>query len=257
MLDRIMKTSRILTRNLVKTARFGTLAVLLAFAAGLTTGCASYKVQLTYTPDPSLAPREESAHVSVGAVRDERGTRSDWLGAIRGGFGNPLKKLYTERDTALVVKELFEEGLRVRGMLDVTGSVGFRLDITLAKLDTSNLVNGEAHAHLTVSVVDLATQAEVYSNLYQTDNTASGIGPGVFGSVNELRDLANRTLNETIDKVLDDQALSFAVGGAGHGTEAHESPLAIRLRQLDDLLSAGLISQEEYDQARKEILEEL
>jgi len=252
-----MKPTNPLVPNVARLVRVCALSLIVILIGGALTGCASYKVPLTYEPPTNLVPRSDTASVSVGAVNDARGTRADWLGAIRGGFGNPLKKLYTEQETALVVKALVEEGLRVRGMLSEGAVGGHRLDLTMEKFDTSNLVNGEAHAYIAISVVDLATQAVVFTKSYRTDRTDGGIGAGVFGSVNELAALANRTMNASIDSMLDDPELYAAVGGRSTLVPPGEKSTADRLKELDELLSAGLITEAEYQESRAAILKDL
>jgi hypothetical protein len=50
--------------------------------------------------------------------------------------------------------------------------------------------------------------------LYQTDNAESGVGAGIFADVNYLAGYAQLTLNETIDKVLDDPNFLHALSSA-------------------------------------------
>jgi len=52
----------------------------------------------------------------VGTFVDARGEPANWLGAIRGGFGNPLKNLESDRPVADIVGAAFADGLRARGV---------------------------------------------------------------------------------------------------------------------------------------------
>lgn len=92
--------------------------------AGLTTiaiassACSSHTVHLAYEPTVELLPKEAPVPiVAVGAIRDERGEDSAWFGAIRGGYGNPLKKLYADQSIDAVVGSALTDALRARQML--------------------------------------------------------------------------------------------------------------------------------------------
>jgi len=54
--------------------------------------------------------------VIVGNFLDQRDVPANWLGAIRGGFGNPLKYLESDRPVAEIVKIAFIDGLQARGI---------------------------------------------------------------------------------------------------------------------------------------------
>ena len=51
----------------------------------------------------------------------------------------------------------------------------------------------------------------LYAKTYQADQTEGGFGAGIFGSVETLRVLAEKTLRELVDKVLDDPQLREAL----------------------------------------------
>ena len=77
-----------------------------------TIGCSTHMVSVTYQPTGQIvrnAPGEAS--VTVGRFSDDRGTDSNWLGAIRGGYGNPLKKLRTDKPTNEMVEAAFADAL--------------------------------------------------------------------------------------------------------------------------------------------------
>jgi len=92
------------------------LALMLALLAGGLLACSTHRVALGYAPTrgfqvaPDAAPR-----VAVGSFEDARETDDDWLGAIRGGYGNPLKRLRTQRPTAERLRDL--EALHGQGLV--------------------------------------------------------------------------------------------------------------------------------------------
>src|SRR3954447_14268972 len=88
----------------------------IAMAGFMISGCSTTPVSLSY--NPALAPAKPAAAmpvVEVNSVVDQRENTSNRIGAIRGGFGNPLKKLETPAPVKDVVRDAFVEGLRARG----------------------------------------------------------------------------------------------------------------------------------------------
>ena len=181
----------------------------------LLAGCSTHIAKLDYQPaaSPVTAPVQSAATLTVGRFNDMRGTRSDWLGAIRGGFGNPLKRLYTDRPTTEVVESAFRDALKSRNMLGDGPSSRVTLRGSIKKLDCSYYFNREAHAHILVELVDAQAGTSFYSQTYMTDNTEDGVGAGIFGDPDHLAQFAQKTLNETIDKALSDPALVAALRG--------------------------------------------
>ena len=142
------------------------------------------------------------ASAVVGSFADDRGTNANWLGAIRGGYGNPLKKLYTDRPVSEVVEQAFTDALQARKLLGDKQNAKVEITGEVIKFDCSYYFNREAHAHLLVKVLSLPSHTLIYSRAYQTDNKEGGWGAGIFGNTDELTQFAQRTLNETVDKVL-------------------------------------------------------
>jgi hypothetical protein len=177
--------------------------------AALQLGCTTL-VPLRYSADsPTAAASQATPLISVGPFTDAR-TKDhgpDWLGAIRGGFGNRLKTLRTQLPTSQVIQDAYADGLRARGVFAEPGQGKFLLEGTIEKFDCSEFVNLEAHANVTIRVSDSGTGAQVFSYPYLVNETEGGFGAGVFGSVETLRLLAERTLRELVDRSLDDPGL--------------------------------------------------
>ena len=92
----------------------------------LLAACGSTPAQLRYTPTVTVAPGDGKAH--VGPVTDQRGEPDpNWLGAVRGGFGNPFKVLHGEQPATDMVRQAFSDGLAARGMLASSGTGGREL----------------------------------------------------------------------------------------------------------------------------------
>lgn len=129
---------------------------------------------LDYAASPTIRKFDSSASVGVGAVKDQRGNGPNWIGAVRGGYGNPLKVLETEKPVKALVAEVIDAGLQARGVLDLQNPT-YRLDIDLITLSSSQYVRREAHVEIRANVVEAKTGATVH--------TATGKSDLVEGSV--------------------------------------------------------------------------
>ena len=188
--------------------------LVVATLAFLALGCSTTYVPLRYeAAAPHTGP--DTPLVSVGAIQEGRNISygPDWLGAIRGGYGNELKRLRTQKPTTEVVQEALADGLRARGVYAEPGQGKYSIEGTLTKLDCSEYFNLEAHAHADIRVVETSSHALLYSRSYQADETEGGFGAGIFASVETLRVLAEKTLRELVDQVLDDPSLRQAIQG--------------------------------------------
>lgn len=175
----------------------------------LVSACSTNKVHLNYVSPNIVSSDGANAAISSVIVQDSRGTAADWLGAIRGGFGNRLKTLLTEKPVREIVENAYSSGLEARGFLEKSGSGKLELTVDIIKFDCSQYVRREAHATFLVSLIDLESAQNVHSKAVQVDLTSGSIvalDVGIFGSVEQLRLLANDALQEAIDKTLDDPA---------------------------------------------------
>jgi hypothetical protein len=221
-------------------------------AALLQMGCSTHTFQVKYEPTREVVPSEGAAPlVAVGSLRDDRGTESAWLGAIRGGYGNPLKKLYSDQPIGSVVATAMADALQARKLLAPPNSAALRVDGSITKLDCSYYFNREAHTHLLLNIVDTSTNATLFSQTYKTDSKEAGVGAGIFGDVNHLAEFMQKTLSETIDKALSDPALLSALS---HRPIVPSRVTADRLVELERLRQQGLVTDAEYETKRKEIL---
>jgi hypothetical protein len=75
--------------------------------------CSTTRVGINYSPPAEMAAAPSSqADVVVGRFSDDRGEPANWLGAIRGGYGNPLKKLESDEPVSDLVGQVFAAGRR-------------------------------------------------------------------------------------------------------------------------------------------------
>ena len=186
------------------------LLVLLVSACPLT-GCVTRDVGLKYASTTTTTFASATAPaVSAGSFIDQRGEPPTWLGAIRGGYGNPLKTLDATPSVSSVVQSAFAEGLQARGFKASGTAKAYQVSGAIKKLDCSQYVRREAHAEIEVSVYDTSGGKALFTRTYTADNLEGSllaVNTGVFASVDTLRTLAEKTLDQLVDKALDDAAL--------------------------------------------------
>ena len=179
--------------------------------AGALAGCVTRDVGLKYTAPTTAASASAAAPVvTAGSFIDQRGEPATWLGAIRGGFGNPLKTLDAIPSVSSLVQTAFTDGLRARGFKATGGARAYQIAGVIKKLDCSQMVRREAHAIVEVSVYDTSGGKELFTRTYTADNQEGSLlalNVGVFASVDRLRALAEKTLSQIVDQALDDSAL--------------------------------------------------
>ena len=185
----------------------------IALALSLLAACSTTNVGLKYAPQAAVKKVANAApSVTIGDFLDQREDASNWLGAIRGGYGNPLKNLEADRPVAEMVKAAFSEALRARGIN--IGEAG-RNQITgvVKRLDCNQYVRREAYADIEIAVLDNTSQQR-FVRTYSASNVEGSLlslSTGIFASVDDLRVLLEKTLRQAVDKALDDSALQAAL----------------------------------------------
>jgi len=173
----------------------------------LVVGCSTNRVNLQYSAEGAPTAISARAGISVGQFNDARGEPANWFGAIRGGFGNPIKVMETDKPVSSVVASAFSDGLKTRQALASPEGGAFELRGTVKRFDCDQYARREATAEIEVTVKRLGDGAIVYYGTKTANNiggSAVTLAAGVFGSVEELRKIAEQTLREVVDKTLDD-----------------------------------------------------
>ena len=188
--------------------------LLVASLGLLAAGCSTHQVDMIYMPTAAVKPTDVKASVEVFSVSDSRKYTGSRLGAIRGGYGNALKTLETKEPVRDVVRKAFLEGLTNRGLLAPSGTGQYGLEVDVTKLDCSQYVRREAHAQFRITILDKATGRPTYTTVAEDDrvNEGSLVENGIFGSVEELRKLANEAMQAAVDRALDGPGFQLAVG---------------------------------------------
>jgi uncharacterized lipoprotein YajG len=189
------------------------LGLLLTLAA-----CSTTAVDVAYQPGgagsaAATAGQQQRPVVAVSAFADQRGEDPNWLGSIRGGYGNPLKTLTTPQPVAEVVRKAFADGLASRGLLADAGA-RYTLNGTVQQFDASQYARREATAKVLLTLKDASTGRTLLAEPFEHTVVAGSIltlRTGVFASVDDLRDVAAQALNGAVDKALDSPAFRQAV----------------------------------------------
>jgi hypothetical protein len=110
--------------------RLPILVLMLALAA-----CA-HIVPLVYQPTVFIARSGPPIVISVSTI-DQRGEDDPrWFGAIRGGYGNPLKVLNAPTPLADVVSQAFRAALATRGLLAASGQGDIDMNVTIEQFES-------------------------------------------------------------------------------------------------------------------------
>ncbi|WP_158933109.1 hypothetical protein [Acidisphaera sp. S103] len=169
-------------------------------------------------PAEALPAAEHHPVIAIKAVVDDRTNGSHWLGAIRGGYGNPLKTLETDQPVKDVVAQAFSDALAARGMLAKASTESIEMTITIHRFDCNQYVRREAHADFEITLTNAHTGTPVYSDRVTADDVNGSVfamDVAIFGSVDKLRMVAVGTMREAIDKALDKPAFLAAIASAG------------------------------------------
>jgi hypothetical protein len=156
--------------------------------------------------------------IELGGFSDARGVDSHFLGAIRGGFGQPLKTLITEDSISTVVRAGFSEGLRARGLLHDGSEAPYMMTATIEKFDCSQYVRREAHARIAVTVRETVNGRILMTETFQRDLVNANpnlFDVGILASTDDLRAVAADALREIVDIALDSSKLKQALVADG------------------------------------------
>ena len=187
--------------------------IALAIFASLLSACSTTNVGLKYVPTTTVTKVQDAQYpVAIGPFIDKREEPGKWLGAIRGGYGNPMKNLEAERPVAEMGQSAFSEGLRARG-IKVADEGKRKVIGTVIKLECNQYVRREAYVDIEIAVLDQAGQQQ-FTKTYSASKVEGSLitlDAGIFASVDDLRIVLEKTLRQAIDQALDDHALIAAL----------------------------------------------
>lgn len=191
----------------MKAKFFAVLPLMLALGA-----CSTTPVSMPYSPSVAVQPlsgARPAVSVSERVVNERTRGREDpnWVGAIRGGYGNPLKVLTSPEPVDRVVARAFADALTVRGLGGPAGDrPRYVLSITIHEFSANQLARREAMADFTAVLSEEATGREVWQDrekVHHVDGNIFTTGTGIFASTDELLQVTVRTMNQAVDRLLD------------------------------------------------------
>lgn len=179
------------------------LILLLALLLG---ACSTTTVALSYdTPPPpaQVAPDPVISRVDATDARNEPDPR--WIGAIRGGFGNPLKNVQADAPVAQVVAQGFRQALAARGLLAAQGRGRYDLDVTVVRLDCDQYHRREGNADFRVVLTDRRSGRVIYrdeASSHLVNGSIVTFDVGIFADPLDLRAIALQAMDQAIDGIL-------------------------------------------------------
>jgi uncharacterized lipoprotein YajG len=183
----------------------------IAAACILLSACSTTPVNLTYNPSNVTPKPQAKAAIEQVVVTDKRGVDAKWIGAIRSGYGNPMKTLESTTTVSAEIKTAFTDGLRARSLLAPNGP--YRLDVVVSKFDCSQYARREAHANMDIMLVNQSSRQVIYIRPVSVTKISGDrltLDAWAFGKVEDLLKVANDALQEAVDKALDDPELLAA-----------------------------------------------
>jgi len=184
--------------------------VLLLLTA-LLAGCGTTAATLGYSPTEASRVQATPlvSAITVTDARDEKDPT--YIGAIRGGFGNPLKTLVSARPVKDEVAAAFEAALRARNLYGLSGPAV--LAVTLTQLSANQFARREGHTKFSLVLSDRATGRTLFQDtedVLKVGGSLITFDAGVFASVEDLRTITALSLSQAIDQALDKPGFAAA-----------------------------------------------
>ncbi len=180
------------------------IAVVLVVALWLA-ACGTVTVPVTYTP-PANVIQANLPVVSIGVFADKRNEAPTYIGAVRGGFGNPLKTINTSEPVSDLVAHAFARGMAARGLAAAGSSGKYVLTGVINTLQSNRYVRIDAEADIDLRLLD-GRGVQVFQKIYhaeQENGSIVALDTGVFADPDELRAAAVQALSKVVNQALDD-----------------------------------------------------
>ena len=122
-------------------------------------------------------------------------------------MGQPLKTLETPKPVKDMVRDAFQDALKQRGLYSDLDNAKYILNVDVIQYDCNHYARREAHIKLDIKIQVSATNQEVFLDHIVADNVEFTMSGGIFGSVEELRKLAEKTLAQAVKDVFNNPNL--------------------------------------------------
>lgn len=191
---------------------------LAALAATLIlSACWTTHVALKYQAPPKVSPAAPGTPaVMVGTFVDLRGRKPNWIGRIRGTFGNSLDKLVVDESVATLVQTQFRDGLLARQFSVVDADAVFEISGVIRKLSSIQYVHLETDVEIEVRLRRLSTGDQIFAHTYSA-RAVEASGAYTVQAVESARPVeairasTEKTLREVVNQALDDAAFREAL----------------------------------------------
>jgi hypothetical protein len=167
---------------------------------------------LPYTSTAAVSPYAAGPAIGRVVAIDQRGEAPRHIGAVRGGFGNPIKTIETVNPVKEEIAHAFQDALRKRGLIASHGDGFDVLTVTVLRMDCSQYVRREAHADFQIALTDPSGRPIYQDNVKVTvvDGSRMAMDVGIFGNPEDLRAVAIQAMSMAIDQALDKAEISGA-----------------------------------------------
>lgn len=218
-------------------------------------GCSDHYARLVYKSDINTGSCN-GQKIKLDNVIDRRGDDDPLrYGTVRGGYGNPLKKLYTEKTISEDVYDMFEQALITRGCV-VDEKSSFLLKPEVIILGADYLMLRDARCKF-IYTLTTDSKSVIYQNEAAKQNIEMTIGAGIFADVEHFKNYIDVTVSQCVDIAVDDQNLWKALKDYRPISNTIKLSGKDRLNQLVEMMDSGLITKEEFESKKKEILDSL
>ena len=185
----------------MRKTRFAALA-----AAAILSGCWTTHFSLKYQPPPKVTPAAAGTPtIMVGTFADMRGYKPNWVGRIRGTFGNSLERLVVDETVATLVQTQFRDGLRARQFPVVDADAVFEISGVIRKLTSLQYVHVETNVEIEVRLRRLSSGDAIFTRTYSAKAVETA------RPVQAIRALTEKTLGDVVNQALDDPAFRGAL----------------------------------------------
>lgn len=177
--------------------------------AALLTAACSNTLPLSYAPTTAVPKGNDAVVGKVSATDLRNEPDRSWYGAIRGGYGNPLKVLHTSGPVSEDVAKAVRDALAQRGLLAGDKAGQFDMTVEIVQFEATQYVRREANVTLKLTITNRRGEI-VYNDTARVDKVSGSVmalDVGVFGAPDELRQRMMVAMNAVIDELLDRPAL--------------------------------------------------
>lgn len=126
-----------------------------------------------------------------------------------------METITTRVPVEQVVRNAFAHGLKARGMLTSQSGAQFILTGEILEFSADQLMRPGSYARIRVNLVREGSGQIVFSRVYQGERVGTAYLPGSGSPVPNLQELASRTLQDAVDKALDDPAMRSRLNAFG------------------------------------------